>query len=757
MKKLLFLSALTVSILLPQLAHATQADDTTITITGHTAGVTPFISQITLDVSDPDAIKSIQFTVAPKPGSVTRPLSGTYNKSAIVERGYLQLPSTIFLPVYGLYDGFTNSVTLTYHFLDGSSKEATTTITTDVFSDPCGFKSPTVLQARTDDTNLSYDFFLIKESCSVYAPTILDTDGAIRWVGPAGNVPPFDTMFLNNAIYRTDGKTSLYRIELDGTVTFLHDYSDLGITQFHHNIDLGKVGLICDVDTVDQVEAVNIEVDPAGNVVKTWNMAEIISAAMIAGGDDPSLFVASAPTDWFHNNATFYNRADDSVIISSRENFLICLDYETSAIKWIFGDPNKQWYQFPSLRKYALTAAPNTLPPVGQHAPSITFDQNLLVFDDGFQSSNHIPAGIGRTYASPRKYKLNLTTNIATELWNYEMAQSIEDPICSSIYEDAPYNYLIDYSFVGGFNAPANYAQLLGLNASGEKIFYYQYPTINCNTAFNSIPLHLENSSFPSVGPQARNISTRGQIGTGDNALIAGFIVTGTADKKVVLRVLGPSLGGAGLAGTLGDPVLNLYDASGALIATNDDWTTDPGAAEIAANGLTPGGATEAATVQTLAPGAYTVVASGKEGSTGIGLVEAYDVSPESDSRLANISTRGFVGMGDDVLIGGFIVGDVSSATVVVRALGPSLESKVSAALSDPIMTIYDANGSALAVNDNWQQDVNETDVERNGLAPSNEAESALVLRLPAGTYSAIVRGVGQNTGVSLLEVYDLD
>ena len=151
-----------------------------------------------------------------------------------------------------------------------------------------------------------------------------------------------------------------------------------------------------------------MEVDSTdGHVLKTFNMADIISAAMIAGGDDPSQFVFPTPNDWFHNNGAAYNRADDSLIVSSRENFLICLDYNTSAIKWILGDPTKKWYQFPSLRKFALTVAPGSLPPIGQHAPSITFDQGLMVFDNGQNSLFQNPPGAHRDYASPRKYSLD--------------------------------------------------------------------------------------------------------------------------------------------------------------------------------------------------------------------------------------------------------------------------------------------------------------------------------------------------------------
>ena len=447
------------------LALATQADDTTITIAGDMAGATPFISQVTLNASDTTTIKSIQFSIAPKTGSVTRPLTGDYSNAYLTERGYLDSATgEIFLPVYGLYSDFSNSVTLTYYFNDGSSKQDSTTITTDAFTHPCGLDSPTVLQARTDTTSLSYDFMLVKSGCDGgFAPVIVDTDGALRWASPAGfSVIP--ATFFDNAVYQTSG-TALYRVDLDGTITLLHDYADIGATLLHHNIDYGKVGLVLDLDTADQVEATNVEVDGAGNVIKMWHLDQIISDAMIAGADDPSTFVYAAPTDWFHNNATTYNRADDTLIVSSRENFVIGLDYETGTIKWILGDTTKHWHEFPSLAQYSVDLGANTLPPIGEHALSITYDQHLLLIDNGYNSIFQTPPGVLRDYASPRKYRLDLDTNLATEVWNYEMDQSILSPICSSIYEDAPLNYVIDYAFVGGFMATTPYAQLLGLDA----------------------------------------------------------------------------------------------------------------------------------------------------------------------------------------------------------------------------------------------------------------------------------------------------
>jgi arylsulfate sulfotransferase len=742
-----------------QLAGASQADDTTITITGKTAGATPFIAKLTLQVSNTSVLKSIQFAINPKPGSVTRPLSGTYANFYLVGRGF-EHPPEIILPVYGLYAGYTNIVRLTYRFMDGSSKQAVTSIATAPFNDQgCGYNNPTRLQPRANSTHLSYDYIFDSASCGTFSPVILDSDGALRWVSPlpAKSALFASSTFFDNAVYMTQN-AQLFRIELDGAILLLADYSNIGVKDLHHNIDRGKTGLLIEPDTTSFFESEILEINSSdGSVLNTFNMANIISAAMIAGGDDPSQFVFPTPTDWFHNNGAVYNRADDSLIVSSRENFLICVDYETKAIKWILGDPTKKWFQFPSLRKFALALAPGSLPPIGQHSPSVTFDQGILVFDNGLGSLFQNPPGAQRNYASPRKYSLDLVAKVATEVWNFPMNQSIRSPFCGSCYEDAPLNYLIDYAFVNGGAVPT-FAQLLGLDADGQEIFYYQYPTMGCNTAYNSIPIHLDSTKFPAVGPQVLNLSTRGLVSVGDNVLIGGFIVTGPGPKSVVLRALGPSLSGFGISGVLADPVLKVYNSSRTLIASNDNWQDDIGAAYIVQNGLAPTNASEsAALLQNLAPGAYTVIVTGKDATSGISLVELYDISPLSNSKLVNMSARGSVGTGDSVLISGFIVGDVESATVVVRALGPSLGPfGVSNPLSDPTLTIQDANGTVIASNNNWQDNINAIDIRRKGLAPPNALESALVLRLPAGSYTAIVRGANGATGNALAEVYNL-
>ena len=247
------------------------------------------------------------------------------------------------------------------------------------------------------------------------------------------------------------------------------------------------------------------------------------------------------------------------------------------------------------------------------------------------------------------------------------------------------------------------------------------------------------------------NISTRLLVETGDNVLIGGFIVTGSHSKEVLLRAIGPSLA---LDGKLANPVLELHDASGAVITTNDDWQTNTNEQEIVDTGLAPTDPLESALLVTLDPGAYTAIVSGANNGTGIGLVEAYDLDRTTDARLANISTRGFVQTGDNVMIGGFIILGSEDEYVIVRAIGPSLP--LADTLADPLLELHNADGSILATNDNWR-DTQEAEIEATGIPPVNDAESAIVSTLAPGNYTAIVRGVGETTGVALVEAYGLN
>lgn len=252
------------------------------------------------------------------------------------------------------------------------------------------------------------------------------------------------------------------------------------------------------------------------------------------------------------------------------------------------------------------------------------------------------------------------------------------------------------------------------------------------------------------------NISTRLRVGSGDDALIGGFIVTGSAPKTVIIRALGPSLGAAGVAGALSDPVLELHQGDG-IVATNDNWQQASNVSAIP-NGFAPPDGREAVIVTTLNPGSYTAIVRGAQGQTGVGLIEAYDLSGGGGSQLANISTRGGVGGGDDVLIGGFIAvgGPGGSAKVIIRALGPSLgNGGVAGALQDPSLELVDGNGTTVRTNNGWQES-QAGEIQQTGIPPSDAREPAILATLPPGNYTAVVRGQGGSTGVSLVEVYNL-
>lgn len=257
------------------------------------------------------------------------------------------------------------------------------------------------------------------------------------------------------------------------------------------------------------------------------------------------------------------------------------------------------------------------------------------------------------------------------------------------------------------------------------------------------------------------NLSTRVRAQTGDNALIGGFIISGSESKKVILRAIGPSLVAAGIADALQDPTLELHDQSGAVIAFNDNWR-DTQAADIQATGVAPRDERESALVQTLPPARYTAIVRGKGDTTGVGLVELYDLSQSSPSQFANISTRGFVDTGTNVMIGGFIIGAGAgtngdgSARIVARAIGPSLSaSGINNALPDPTIELHDANGAAIMSNDDWKQ-VQQAELMATGLAPGNDREAALVTTLTNGNYTAVVRGKNNTTGVALVEIYNV-
>ncbi|MEY2490260.1 MAG: hypothetical protein QOC70_2202, partial [Verrucomicrobiota bacterium] len=253
------------------------------------------------------------------------------------------------------------------------------------------------------------------------------------------------------------------------------------------------------------------------------------------------------------------------------------------------------------------------------------------------------------------------------------------------------------------------------------------------------------------------NISTRLRVETADNVLIGGIIITGTDPKKVLIRGIGPSLSSL-LPGALADPILELHGPGTFATITNDNWRSDQEAL-ITATGLAPTNNLESAILATLPANnsAYTAIVRGVNNQTGIGLVEVYDLDRSVNSKLANISTRGLVQTGDNVLIAGTIVFGQTAQRVLVRAIGPSLS--LPGKLADPTLELRDQNGGLVRSNDDWRIGGQETEIIGTGLAPTDNHESAIITMLPSNgaAYTAIVRGANNTTGVALAEVYSLN
>jgi len=279
----------------------------------------------------------------------------------------------------------------------------------------------------------------------------------------------------------------------------------------------------------------------------------------------------------------------------------------------------------------------------------------------------------------------------------------------------------------------------------------------NMNVAVkgSDVNVAIQLEPLPPTGNTLANLSTRGLVQQGEGVLIGGFVVTGQAPKKVLIRAIGPSLNNSGVNNALSDPVLDLFDSNSQQIATNDDWVNSADKQAIINSTVPPSNDKESAIIATLSPGKYTAKVSGVGGATGVALVELYDLDSFSSSILANISTRGQVNQGDDVLIAGYIVGGYKTQRVVVRAIGPSLSQLgVNGALADPKLELHDGQGTTIASNNDWQESQKQEVIDTT-LAPTDPKESAIVADLAPGNYTAVVSGVG-STGIGLAEVYNI-
>jgi hypothetical protein len=247
-------------------------------------------------------------------------------------------------------------------------------------------------------------------------------------------------------------------------------------------------------------------------------------------------------------------------------------------------------------------------------------------------------------------------------------------------------------------------------------------------------------------------------VDTGENAMIAGLIITGNSNKAIVLRGRGPSLAAFGISDPLLDPVIELHGSNGSLITMNDNWK-DTQRSQIEGTIFQPTDDRESVILIALAPSAYTAILTGKNNTAGVGIVEVFDNDQAANSQLGQISTRGLVAGGNDVMIAGFILGGSQTPThIAIRGIGPSLgQFGINHPLSDPTLELHDGNGTTLIANDDWTDDpVSAAQLTANGLALSNTKESGIFTSLPAGQFTAILAGKNGAVGIGVVEVYNL-
>jgi hypothetical protein len=473
----------------------TQADSAHVTVVEQSPGPTPFIMNLALRLENFSNLDNVSFTIAAKPGTFSKPVSVNYTRAWLERTGaWHAADKRLAFAVFGLYANFQNSVTLTMRFRDATTHVERLTVATPAYTGPAAiYNTPEVRTARNPAVSPGFDYMMLQNSIS--SPAVLDTDGNLRWVA-SSPADSFSSLFNDEAFFVGSQSTpDLYRVELNGTFG-ARPLASTRYTNFHHDFVRGKTGFLAELDALEggvpRIESILAEISPTGEVIKEWDMAAIFRAVMQAGGDDPSNFVRDG-VDWFHMNSAVYVAADDSLLISSRENFVVKIDYATGHIKWLLGDTTKHWYvDYPSLRALALKLKSGKTP-IGQHSLSMASNGDLLLFNNGFGSLNQ-PAGtspgISRDYSTPSRYVIDESSRTAAETWTYSPTPAIFSDICSSVYEGGAANhYLITYSVA----AARTSTQLVALDSSGKVAFNYAYPSTGCAVAFNSKAIDFSN------------------------------------------------------------------------------------------------------------------------------------------------------------------------------------------------------------------------------------------------------------------------
>ncbi|ATM01160.1 hypothetical protein CK910_02850 [Aeromonas sp. CA23] len=458
-----------------------------------------FISALDLTGLDTNKIKNVSFNIKTKEGNHAKSVSATYDWNYLSKNNlYDTANNRIQIPIFGLYSDYLNELTINIQLIDDSTYSFKKTLATAAYIDSIGIYDNVGIGIKPSSTP-SYSYFYLKGSKK--SPIIMDVDGEVRWDADIKRSSSSSAFMENNFLTGSTKSKTIDVLSLYGKIdSFAVDGTVMGSdAYFHHNIDQGKTGVLIELDGTTggalKIESFLSEIDSKGKIIKEWDLGKIFSEYMLQEGDDPSNFVRDG-VDWFHMNAAAYDPADDTLLVSSRENFVVKLDYNTGKIIWLLGDETKHWYSYPSLQKLALSLSSGQTP-IGQHAVSITKGGKLMLFNNGRRSFNNpagTPTGIDLATSQTAIFDIDSQNKTAQVAWSFD--DGIYSDICSSIYEDKlsdQGDFLINYA------AADNRTRVIiqGLNKDKQKLFEFTYPSPTpCATSWNATQIPLENIHF---------------------------------------------------------------------------------------------------------------------------------------------------------------------------------------------------------------------------------------------------------------------
>ena len=454
--------------------------------------MSPFVEDVVISTAMLEDLEAVSYSIETKPGNFSAPIHVTYSAEYLDDQGRIDRDSgTVRVTVFGLYADYDNAVLVKMHFEDGVESEENLVIPTGVFESEAGLPEVTVHQI---DEQPPVSFMIVRSSPR--SPIILDADGETRWIAPDVGESVRATFFDGDAFFVGATKTdALYRIEWDGSFE-VYQIGDGNYTRSHHNLELGKEGLLntigFDDGVIVQPQSLLIEIDGTGEVLREWSMDSILTDFIVSNGEDESDLVQNG-FDWFHMNSAIYDAANDSVIMSSREEFVISVDYLTKEIEWILGNPAKLWYTgFPdSLRKLALDVT--GVPPIGQHALSISEDgRRLMLFNNGAGNFNLPDVGDSLDYSLVSIFEIDPEKGTADAVWEFDYDQEIFSDICSSAYRTRSGDVLILYASA----EERQLGRILVVNDDEETLYEASIPKrevdrVSCVTTYSidEIPL----------------------------------------------------------------------------------------------------------------------------------------------------------------------------------------------------------------------------------------------------------------------------